>query len=151
MLKYFCNLEPVWPVKSRQMSIKVAQKEVHKKNERFWHLYKNYLKMWASFENYYFRRLWKVAQIAINHPIWSHCMEQWKRWLSNWQQIRHVYTEQIDCIGIPDPGPNAINKFSVNKKQSSFVKQFYKMTWLFIKKEKVIWRASFIKWKLYET
>ena len=31
----------VWPVKSRQIAIKVAQKWFHLKNNRFWHLYKN--------------------------------------------------------------------------------------------------------------
>ena len=33
----------VWPVKSSPMSIKVAQKWFHWKNERFGHLYKNFL------------------------------------------------------------------------------------------------------------
>ena len=37
---------PVWPEKNRQMSIKVAQKWFHKKNDRFWNLYKNCLRMW---------------------------------------------------------------------------------------------------------
>ena len=35
----------VWPVKSRQMSIKGAQKLFCLKNERFWHLYKNWAKL----------------------------------------------------------------------------------------------------------
>ena len=37
---------PVWPDKNRQMSVKVAQKWFHWKNDRFWHLYKNCLRMW---------------------------------------------------------------------------------------------------------
>ena len=36
---------PVWPLKSSQIPIKVAQKRFHLKNERFWHLYKNCLKL----------------------------------------------------------------------------------------------------------
>ena len=42
---------PVWPDKNRQMSIKVAQKWFHKKNEWFWHLYKNCLRMWKIWAN----------------------------------------------------------------------------------------------------
>ena len=37
----------VWPDKNPQMSIKVAQIRSHKKNELFWHLYKNWLTIWA--------------------------------------------------------------------------------------------------------
>ena len=47
-----CLLQPAWPEKSRQMSIKVAQKWFHSINENFWHLYKNCLKMltiWAKY------------------------------------------------------------------------------------------------------
>ena len=64
----------VWPVKSRQMSIKVAQKWFHYKNERFWHIYKNCLKHGWFGQNNFCHWLWKVAQSAINRPIWLHCM-----------------------------------------------------------------------------
>ena len=37
---------PVWPEKNRQMSIIVAQKWFHKKNDRFWLLFKNCQRMW---------------------------------------------------------------------------------------------------------
>ena len=37
--------------KNRQMSIKVAQKWFHWKNDRFWHLYKNWLRMWEIWAN----------------------------------------------------------------------------------------------------
>ena len=36
---------------NRQMSIKVAQKLVHYKNDRVWHLYENCLRMWEIWEN----------------------------------------------------------------------------------------------------
>ena len=41
----------VWPDKNCQMSIKVAQIWFHKKNEWFWYLYKNYLRMWEIWAN----------------------------------------------------------------------------------------------------
>ena len=56
----------VWPIKSRQMSIKVAQKWFHSKNESFWHFYKNCLKCGQFGQNDCCHRLWKVAQSAIN-------------------------------------------------------------------------------------
>ena len=71
-------LWPVWPVKSCQMSIKVAQKLFHWKNERFWFLYKNCLKCGRFGQNNCFHRLWKVTQRAINCPIWSHGL--WHDW-----------------------------------------------------------------------
>ena len=37
--------------KNRQMSIKVAQKGFHQKNDRFWHLYKICLRMWEICAN----------------------------------------------------------------------------------------------------
>ena len=64
--------EPAWPVKSRQMSTKVAQKWFHLKNERFGLFYKNCLKCWQFGQNNCWHRLWKVAQRAKNRPIWSH-------------------------------------------------------------------------------
>ena len=42
---------PVWPEKNRQMSIKLAQKWFHYKNDRFWHLYKNCQRMWEIWAN----------------------------------------------------------------------------------------------------
>ena len=40
-----CVTQPGWRAKNRQISIKVAIKWFHKKNEWCWHLYKNCLKM----------------------------------------------------------------------------------------------------------
>ena len=40
------TLLAVWPEKIRQMSVKVAQKWFHQKNDTFWHLYKNGIRMW---------------------------------------------------------------------------------------------------------
>ena len=40
-----CDIKPVWPEKNRQMSIKVAY-------DRFWHFYKNCLRMWDIWANY---------------------------------------------------------------------------------------------------
>ena len=53
----------------------MPKKWFHLKNERFWHLYKNGLKHGQFGQNSCRHRLWKVAQRAINRPIWSH----WKR------------------------------------------------------------------------
>ena len=44
---YHTWLWTVWLDNNRQMSIKVAQKWLHYKNEWFWHIYKNCLEMWA--------------------------------------------------------------------------------------------------------
>ena len=41
----------VWPEKNCQISIKVAQKWFHLKNDRFWHHYKNCLRMWKIWAN----------------------------------------------------------------------------------------------------
>ena len=63
---------PVWPDKYRQMSIKDAQKWFQLKNDRFWHLFKNCLKMWEIWAN----KLLPKALISgpkSNSPIWSHC------------------------------------------------------------------------------
>ena len=62
----------VWPIKSRQMSIKVAQKWLHWKNERFWHLFINCQKCGRFGQNNSCHRLWKIDQSAINRQIWSH-------------------------------------------------------------------------------
>ena len=61
------------PVKSCQMSIKVAQKLFNEKNERFQHLYKNGIKCGQFWLNNCCHRLLKVDQSVINCPIWSHC------------------------------------------------------------------------------
>ena len=60
--------------KSWQMSIKVAQKWLSYKNERFRHLHKNFLQMWLFGQNNCCHRLWKVSQSALIRPIWSHCL-----------------------------------------------------------------------------
>ena len=66
--------QTAWQVKNHQMSIKVAQKWFPKPIERFWQLYKNCLN-WEQFgQNNWYHKLWKVAQNAINRPIWSHCL-----------------------------------------------------------------------------
>ena len=67
-------MRSVWPVKSRQMSIKVAQKWFHYKNEWFRHLDKNCLKCEQFRQNNCCHSLWKVAQSAINRPIWTRWM-----------------------------------------------------------------------------
>ena len=64
--------QTVWPVKSCQMSIKIAQKWFLYKIEIFWHFYKKFLTCEPFGQNNCCQRLWKVAQSAINHPIWSH-------------------------------------------------------------------------------
>ena len=46
-----CSWQSVWPEKNCQMSIKVAQKRFHYKNNRFWYLYKNCLRMWKIWAN----------------------------------------------------------------------------------------------------
>ena len=43
--------ESVWLEKNSQMSIKVAQKWFNLKNDRFWHLFKNCLRMWEIWTN----------------------------------------------------------------------------------------------------
>ena len=52
---------------------KVAQNWLQKKNERFWHLYKNCLKCGRFGQNNCCHWLWKVAQSGINRPFLSHC------------------------------------------------------------------------------
>ena len=47
----FFEWGPVWPEKIRQMSIKVAQNDFIRKNDRFWHLYKKCLRMWEIWAN----------------------------------------------------------------------------------------------------
>ena len=46
----FQGFWPVWPEKNRRMSIKVAQKWLCLKYDRFWHLCKNCLRMWEIWE-----------------------------------------------------------------------------------------------------
>ena len=65
----FCDLLAVWPVKSLQMSIEVAQKWFTRKMK----LYKNCLKCGRFGQNNCCHMLWKVAQIAIYCPTLSHC------------------------------------------------------------------------------
>ena len=80
----------VWPVKSHQMSIKVAQKWFHYKKDRFWHLYKNCLTMWMIGQINCCQRLWKVAQSTINRPIWSH-------WLS-FRDVKHMNKRDASVV-----------------------------------------------------
>ena len=41
----------VWPEKNCRMSIKVAQNWFHQKNDRFWHFYKKFLRIWEIWTN----------------------------------------------------------------------------------------------------
>ena len=72
-LAYDLSMPPVWPVKSRRISIRIAQKWFHFKNERFWQLKKS-LNCGRFGKNNCCHRLLKVAQSAIYRPIWSHYM-----------------------------------------------------------------------------
>ena len=49
-------MQSVWPEKNRQISIKVAQKFFHYKNECFWLIYKNCLTM---------RAIWGKIIVAV--------------------------------------------------------------------------------------
>ena len=74
-LKCFNLASPtVWPVKSHQMSIKVAQKWFHNKK---WKFLKPLQKLYKNVNNFgqnnCCHRLWEVAQRVLNRPIWSHC------------------------------------------------------------------------------
>ena len=64
--------------KNRQRSIKVAQKWFHQKNDRFWLLYKNCLRMWEIWANYF---LPKALKTCPKQKIWSHCLlvDYWNR------------------------------------------------------------------------
>ena len=67
----------MWPVKSRQISIKkLPKKDFPRKMKDFWHLYKSCLKCGQFGQNNCCHRLWKDAQSAINRPIWSRCSLQ---------------------------------------------------------------------------
>ena len=68
------NLNPVWPVKSRQMSIKVAQKWFHNKNEIFGHLYQNWLKCGRFGLNNCCHRLKKLPRVP---KIAQYCHTAW--------------------------------------------------------------------------
>ena len=62
--------------KNCQMSIKVAQKWFHKENNRFWHLYKNCLKMREIWANQLLPKAIKSCPFPKNRPIrshWSRC------------------------------------------------------------------------------
>ena len=50
---------------------KSCPKWCHLKKDRFWYLYKNYLRRFGQINCC--RKLLKVAQSPINRPIWSHC------------------------------------------------------------------------------
>ena len=56
---------PVWPVKSRQMTIKVAQKWFQQKNYRFWHLYKKIVEECGRFGQINCcQKLWKLSNLV---------------------------------------------------------------------------------------
>ena len=67
-------LNAVWPVKSRQMSITSGQKLISLEKWKILKSLTNWLNMWQFGENNCCHRLKKVAQSAINRPIWSHCL-----------------------------------------------------------------------------
>ena len=71
----------VWPVKSCQMSVKVAQKWFHKKMKDFDTFTQIAYECRRFGQNNQCQRLWKVALSSINHPIWSH-------WSGTCNQIR---------------------------------------------------------------
>ena len=62
----------VWPVKIRQMSIKVAKNDLTRKIKDFHTFTKVALECGRFGQTNCCHRLWKVAQIPINRPIWSH-------------------------------------------------------------------------------
>ena len=62
----------MWPVKSCQMSIKVAQKDFTRIMKDFGTFTKFY---WKFGHNNSCHGLWKVVHSAINCPIWSHWTE----------------------------------------------------------------------------
>ena len=68
-------MQPVWPDKNRQMSIKVGPKWFHQKSELFWLLYENWQRMWEIWAKFCCQMLSMVAQMAKNRPIWSHWMQ----------------------------------------------------------------------------
>ena len=66
----------VWPVKSRQMSKKSCPKMISLEKLKILTTLQKLPKNVEDFGQINScQRLWKVAQSAINHPIWSHC--QW--------------------------------------------------------------------------
>ena len=65
--------EPVWPVKSRQISIKVAQKWFQLEKLNILTPYQNCLECGRFGQIHCCHRLWKVAQSPINRSMWSHC------------------------------------------------------------------------------
>ena len=75
--------QTAWPVKSRQMSIKSGPKLISLEQWKILTPLTNRLKMWQLGQNICCHRLRKIAQSAINHPIWSHwicCCSPWCRW-----------------------------------------------------------------------
>ena len=65
-------LGTVWPVKNRQMSIKVAKNDFTTKAKDFDTFTKIAWECRRFGQINCCQRLWKVAQSAINYPIWSH-------------------------------------------------------------------------------
>ena len=78
-----CAMRSAWPLKSRQMSIKSGPKLISLEKWKILTPLTNRLKMWQLGQNICCHRLRKIAQSAINHPIWSHwicCCSPWCRW-----------------------------------------------------------------------
>ena len=67
-------LGSVWPENNCQMSIKVAQKWFHLKNDRFWHLCKNCLRMWEIWVNKLLPKALKIGPKSKKCQIWWHCL-----------------------------------------------------------------------------
>ena len=98
------NLNPVWPVKSRQMSIKVAQKWFHNKNEIFGHLYQNWLKCGRFGLNNCCHRLKKLPRVP---KIAQYCHTAWIQHLFFFQnEIASTLNESFECC-IVELGPYA--------------------------------------------
>ena len=80
-------LAAVWPVKSRPMSIKVAQKWFLYKNERFWHLYKICIKIWAIWAKQFLPQAFKscpkcnkspnLATLCSSNNAWWNTSTRW--------------------------------------------------------------------------
>ena len=71
------RMQPVWPEKNRQMSIKVTQEWFHYKNDRFWYLYQKLPKNVGDLGKLIAAKGFEIVALSpINHQIWSHWMQQ---------------------------------------------------------------------------
>ena len=66
------RLLPAWPVKSGQISIKVAQNDFTRKFKKIDTFTKITWECGRFGQNNCCQRLWNFAQSPINRPIWSH-------------------------------------------------------------------------------